>query len=249
MISLKTPKEIELMRSAGRVAKSALRLAQSMIKPGAVTSAIDLAVREYITGHGATPSFLNYGGFPASCCISLNNEVIHGIPSGRKLSEGDIVKVDVGACLNGYHGDCADTFECGEVAPEAKRLIEVTKKSFWAGFEALKGASRMGDFTSVIQNTVESNGFSVVRDYIGHGIGRALHEDPNVPNFGTAGRGVRLGVGMVLAIEPMVNAGRYEIDKLRDGWTIVTLDSSLSAHYENTVALTANGPEIMTSED
>lgn len=249
MIILKTSNEIALMRQAGRVAKSALLLAGTMIKPGAVTSQIDAAVREYIIKQGATPSFLHYNGFPASCCISLNHEVIHGIPSGRKLAEGDIVKVDVGACLNGYHGDCADTYECGEVSYEAKRLIQATRDSFQAGFEALKTAVRLGDVSSAIQKVIEDNGYSAVRDFIGHGIGRALHEDPNVPNFGTAGRGVRLGAGMTLAIEPMVNAGRYMIEILDDKWTVVTADRSLSAHYENTVALTANGPEILTLGD
>lgn len=249
MINLKTPKEIEMMRSAGRVAQKALRLAGSMVAPGVVTAAIDDAVREYIQKCGAKPSFLGYDGFPCSCCISINHEVIHGIPSSRRLCEGDIVKIDVGACFQGYHGDCADTFECGVVSPEAKRLIEATRASFHAGYEALKTATRLGDVSSAVQQTVEGAGFSVVRDFVGHGIGRELHEDPSVPHYGVAGRGVRLSHGMVICIEPMVNAGRYHIERLDDGWTIVSADRSLSAHYENTVALTASGPEILTVID
>ena len=249
MIKLKNAREIELMREAGKVTQSALTLAGTLVKPGVTTASIDKAICDEIARYGAVPSFLGYNGFPAGSCISINEQVIHGIPSDRKLIDGDIVKIDVGVILNGWQGDCANTFPCGEVTAAAAKLIEVTRQSFFEGFEALKSATRLGDVSHAIQQTVETNGFSVVRDFVGHGIGRDLHEDPSVPNFGTAGRGVRLCEGMVIAIEPMVNVGDWKIEILNDKWTVVTHDRSLSAHYENTVAITVNGPEILTKCD
>ena len=247
MIRIKNSGELSLMRQAGRIAQGALSLAGELIREGATTASIDARVRSFIEGHGATPSFLNYNGFPASCCISLNSEVIHGIPSGRKLKNGDIVKVDVGAFYKGFHGDCANTFPCGEVSEDALRLIKATRESFHAGFEVLRGGIRMGDMSGAIQQRAESEGFSVVRRYIGHGIGSQLHEAPDVPNYGTAGHGLRLSEGMTIAIEPMINAGGYDVTELSDGWTVVTRDGALSAHYENTVVVTENGAEILTA--
>lgn len=247
MITIKTPDQIEKMSVAGRITGEALALAGEMIRPGITTRQIDEHIRRHIEKHGARPSFLGYGGFPASACISVNNEVIHGIPGGRVLEEGDIVKVDVGAYYGGYHGDSANTFPVGRVSPEAQRLIDVTRESFYRGIEAAsKEGARLGDIGFAIQSYVEENGFSVVRKYVGHGVGHDLHEDPNVPNFGRAGRGVRLCRGMVIAIEPMVNAGSYEVAERPDKWTVVTRDGSLSAHYEHTVAITSDGVKLLT---
>ncbi|MGN1345161.1 MAG: type I methionyl aminopeptidase [Eubacteriales bacterium] len=250
MIIIKTNEQIKMMRVAGRITGEALLLGGEMVRPGISTKQIDEKIRHHIEKCGARPSFLGYGGFPASACISVNNEVIHGIPShDRILEEGDIVKIDVGAFIHGYHGDSANTFPVGRISEEAARLIEVTKRSFELGVEAIvKNApnARLGDIGAAIDGYVVANGYSTVKKYVGHGVGTDLHEDPNVPNFGTAGRGARLCRGMTIAIEPMVNAGRPEVTERPDKWTVVTRDGSLSAHYEHTVALTENGPELLT---
>ena len=237
------------MRDAGRITALARAEAAAMVKEGITTKQIDKKIREVITSHGATPSFLGYGGFPASACVSVNEQVIHGIPSNRVLKNGDIVKIDVGAIYKGYQGDCAGTFAVGEISEEAQKLIDVTKESFFKGIEKACPGNRIGDIGSAIEEYVVQNGFSVVRDYVGHGIGREMHEDPSVPNYGRAGHGLLLREGMTLAIEPMVNVGTWKVKSLSDGWTVVTLDGKLSAHYENTVAITANGPEITTIPD
>jgi len=247
MITLKSGEEIIRMRDAGRIAAIAREVGGEYVREGVTTAQIDREIKKCILSHGAKPSFLGYGGFPASACISVNDEIIHGIPSSQKvLKNGDIVSIDVGAYYKGYHGDCAATFIVGEGSEEAKKLVEVTKQSFFKGISAIKEGSRIGDIGNAIQSYVESNGFSVVREYIGHGIGRNLHEDPEVPNYGNAGRGPRLREGMTIAIEPMVNAGDWQVRVLKDQWTVVTADGSLSAHYENTVAITANGVLILT---
>ncbi len=247
MISLKSPREIELMRRAGRLTAEARALAGSMIAPGITTKEIDTAVRKFIESHGAKPSFLNYGGFTGSACISINEEVIHGIPSSRKLKDGDIVSIDVGAFLDGFHGDCAATFPCGKVSDEALRLIQVTEQSFWEGIKFARKGNRVKDISHAVQEYVESHGYSVVRDFIGHGIGRNLHEAPEVPNFGAAGHGPRLEPGMTICVEPMVNVGGYEVRVLKDKWTTVSADGSLTAHYENTILITDGDPEILTA--
>ena len=236
------------MKIAGRITGEALVLAGEAVRPGVSTKHLDDIIRHHIEKCGARPSFLGYGGFPGSACISVNNEVIHGIPSKDKiLEEGDIVKIDVGAFIGGFHGDSANTFPVGKVSAEAMRLIEVTKRSFELGAEAAgKEGARIGDIGAAIDRYVVENGYSTVKKYVGHGIGSDLHEDPNVPNFGTAGRGARLCRGMVIAIEPMVNSGSAEVKECRDGWTVVTRDGSLAAHYEHTVALTENGIELLT---
>ena len=246
MIPVKIERELIEMRKACKITAAARALAGEMVKPGVRTNEIDKAVHDFIISQGATPSFLNYGGFPASTCISVNNVVIHGIPSDRELKDGDIVSIDVGAYYHGFHGDCAATFACGEISPEAKRLINVTKQSFFEGLKFARQGNRVSDISHAIQSHVESHGFSVVRDFIGHGVGAKLHEEPNVPNYGAPGRGPRLIRGMTLAIEPMVNAGRYEVEVLKDRWTTVTKDGKLSAHYENTVLITDGEPEILT---
>ena len=247
MITLKSPHEIELMRRAGKITAAARALAGEMVKPGVTTREIDRAVEQFIRKNGAVPSFLNYHGYPGSACISVNDEVIHGIPGNRMLKEGDIVSVDVGACIGGFHGDCAATFPCGEISDEAQRLIDVTRESFFRGIALAKEGNRVFDISAAVQKYVEDNGFTVVREFVGHGIGRQLHESPEVPNYGTAGRGPRLLRGMTLAIEPMVNAGTASIRQLSDGWTVKTLDGKLSAHYENTVLITDGEPEILTA--
>lgn len=246
MIKLKNHEQLEKMRTAGRITAEALEVAREHIKPGTTPLAVDRAIRHYIEKEGAKPSFLGYGGFPASACISINNEVIHGIPNDKPFSDGDIVKVDVGAYIGGFHGDSARTFFCGNVSQEAKKLEEVTRLSFFAGMEKAVIGARLGDISAAVQSVAEEAGFSVVREYVGHGVGSELHEDPELPNFGRAGRGVRLCEGMVLALEPMVNAGTYRVKVLDNDWTVVTEDGSLSAHYENTIAITSNGPEILT---
>ena len=247
MIHLKNSAQITAMKDAGRITGEALLVARDMVRPGISTYEIDQAIRRYIEKCGAVPTFLGYGGFPASACISVNDEVIHGIPSKKRiLQEGDIVKIDTGATYKGYVGDSARTIPVGVVSDEAKKLIEVTRNSFWKGVEALQIGNRLGDIGHAIDSLVVENGFSTVRRYVGHGIGTELHESPDVPNFGTAGRGIRLCAGMTLAIEPMVNVGTYEVKEMPDGWTVKTLDGSLSAHYENTVALTTDGVLILT---
>ena len=250
MIQLKNSAQISAMIEAGRITGEALLIAREHIREGISTKELDTVIRNYIEKCGAKPSFLGYGGFPGSACISINDEVIHGIPSSRKfLREGDIVKIDVGAFYKGFHGDSARTVAVGNVSEEAKHLIEVTRNSFFAGVAAVKAGNRMGDVGSAIQNCVEKEGFSVVRRYIGNGVGHELHESPDVPNYGTAGHGVRLCAGMTIAIEPMVNIGSEDVYELPDGWTVKTRDHSLSAHYENTVALTSEGVIITTLVD
>ena len=247
MIIIKSNEEIKLMRIAGRISGEALALGGELVKPGVSTKMIDDKIRHYIEKCGAKPSFLGYGGFPGSACISGNDQVIHGIPSADKiLEEGDIVKIDVGAFIHGYHGDNANTFPCGKISDEAARLIQVTRQSFEMGIAQIKDGARIGDIGAAVDGWCVKNGCSTVRKYVGHGIGVNLHEDPNVPNFGTAGRGARLYRGMVIAIEPMVNLGGPEVKELSDKWTVVTKDGSLSAHYEHTVAFTDNGPELLT---
>jgi methionyl aminopeptidase len=247
MISLKSPREIESMRRAGSIAAAARALAGKMALPGVETREIDQAVSEFIRSQGAEPSFYRYNGYPASVCISVNDQVIHGIPGKRKLREGDIVSIDVGAYFEGFHGDCAATFGCGAISPEAQRLIEVTEQSFFEGIARARSGYRVSDISHGVQKYVEENGFFVVRDYIGHGVGAKLHEDPEVPNFGEPGHGPRLIPGMTLAVEPMVNAGTARIRLLEDGWTVITADGSLSAHYENTILITGGEPEILTA--
>lgn len=246
MIHVKSPREIELMRRAGQITAAARSLGREMVMPGVTTQEINDAVHSFIIKSGATPSFLGYGGFPGSACISVNDEVIHGIPSSRTIKEGDVVSIDVGAYIGGYHGDCAGTFIAGAGTKEAKRLVEVTRQSFFEGIRFARQGYRVSDISHAIEVYCLEQGFSVVKEYVGHGIGEKLHEDPNVPNFGPKGRGPRLQKGMTLAIEPMINAGGAEIRVLADEWTVVTKDGSLSAHYENTVLITDGDPEILT---
>ncbi len=235
------------MKKAGRITGEALALAGEAVKEGITTKHLDDIIRHHIEKCGARPSFLGYGGFPASACISVNDQVIHGIPSSDKfLQEGDIVKIDVGAYYRGFHGDSANTFAVGKISPEAQRLIDTTKESFRRGVEQVKEGNRIGDIGNAIETFVLENGYSVVKRYVGHGVGHELHESPEVPNYGKAGRGPRLAIGMTLAIEPMVNIGRSDVIELDDGWTVLTADRSLSAHYEHSVALTENGVEILT---
>ena len=250
MIQLKNSAQISAMIDAGRITGEALLVAREHVREGISTWELDSLIRKYIEKCGAKPSFLGYGGFPASACISINDEVIHGIPSRKRiLRDGDIVKIDVGAYYKGFHGDSARTIPVGNVSEEAMRLIEITRQSFFDGVEAVKAGNRIGDVGSTIQARVEGAGFSVVKRYIGHGIGQELHESPEVPNFGTAGRGTRLAVGMAIAIEPMVNVGTEEVYEMPDGWTVKTRDHKLSAHYENTVVLTSKGALITTLVD
>lgn len=246
MISVKTERELEVMRRAGRITAQARALAGSMVRPGVTTKEIDKAVHDFIVSQGAKPSFLNYAGYPASACISVNDVVIHGIPDGRVLREGDIVSVDVGAYWGGFHGDCAATFACGKISPEAEKLIAVTRQSFFEGIQFARQGYRISDISHAVQTYVEANGFSVVRAFVGHGIGEQMHEAPEVPNFGAPGRGPRLVRGMTIAVEPMVNQGTYDVRVLKDKWTTVTVDGKLSAHYENTVLITDGEPEILT---
>ena len=247
MIIIKNSEQLRLMREAGRITAEALLVARDMIRPGISTKAIDEKIQRFIEKCGATPSFLGYGGFPGSACISINDEVIHGIPSARRiLAEGDIVKIDVGARYRGYNGDSARTYPVGKVSDEALRLIYVTERSFYEAMKFTRVGYRIGDIGSAVENFVISNGFTVVRDYVGHGVGAELHEDPEIPNFGKAGRGARLYSGMTLAIEPMVNQGSQNVRVERDGWTVKTLDGKLSAHYENSVLVTDSDPFILT---
>ena len=246
MIIIKSPRKIELMRQAGKITAGARTVAREMVAPGVTTREIDREVHKFITKSGAQPTFLGYGGFPASACVSVNDEVIHGIPGPKVVREGDIVSLDVGATINGYTGDCAGTFPCGEVSAEAKRLIAVTRQSFFEGLQFARQGYRVSDIGHAIQEYVEKHGYSVVRAYVGHGVGADLHEEPEVPNYGAPGHGPRLIKGMTLAIEPMVNVGGYDIRMLDNEWTVVTKDGSLSAHYENTVLITDGEPEILT---
>jgi len=246
MIAVKNERELGLMRQACRITAAARALAGEMVRPGVTTKQIDKAVYDFIVAQGAKPSFLGYHGFPASTCISVNGTVIHGIPGSYVLKDGDIVSIDVGAFYKGFHGDCAATFPCGAISTEAQKLINVTKQSFYEGIRFATRGHRVSDISHAIQTYVESNGYSVVRAFVGHGVGAKLHEEPEVPNFGAAGRGPRLIPGMTLAIEPMVNEGTYDVRVLKDGWTTVTADGRLSAHYENTVLITDGEPEILT---
>ena len=246
MITIKNAHQLEAMRQACKITAAARALAGEMVRPGVTTRQIDKAVHDFIVSQGAKPSFLNYSGYPASACISVNSTVIHGIPSDYALREGDVVSVDVGAYYKGFHGDCAATFPCGAVSAQAQRLIDVTKQSFFEGLAFVKPGHRVSDISHAIQTYVESNGYSVVRAFVGHGVGAQLHEEPEVPNFGAPGHGPRLLPGMTLAIEPMVNMGTHEVRVLQDRWTTVTADGKLSAHYENTVLITDGEPEILT---
>ena len=247
MITLKSAHEIDLMRRAGKITAAARALAGEMVRPGVTTQEIDHAVEHFIRKQGAVPSFLHYHGYPASACISVNDEVIHGIPGKRVLQEGDIVSVDVGAYIGGFHGDCAATFAGGQISKEAQDLIDVTRQSFFEGIRFAKEGCRLQDISAAIQSYVESHGCSIVREYVGHGVGAEMHESPEIPNYGHPGRGPRLLRGMTLAIEPMVNAGSAAIKLMPDGWTVRTLDGKWAAHYENTVLITDGEPEILTA--
>ena len=248
MITLKSAHETELMRRAGKITAAARALARDMVRP-VTTQQIDKAVFQFITEQGATPSFLHYNGYPASVCVSVNDEIIHGIPGKRVLKEGDIVSVDVGAFIGGFHGDCAGTYPCGQVSDEAMRLIRVTQESFFQGIKYAREGYRLSDISAAVQAYVEANGFSVVREYVGHGIGRRMHESPEVPNFGNPGHGPRLLRGMTIAVEPMVNAGSAAIKQMPDGWTVKTADGKNAAHYENTILITAGEPELLTDPE
>jgi methionyl aminopeptidase len=250
MINIKSQQELAKMRAAGRLTALARKAGAEAVHPGVSTAEIDRVIRKTIERAGGRPSFLGLYGFPGSACISLNDEVIHGIPStGRIVHEGDIVKIDVGAYIGGFHGDCAATIPCGKVSDEAARLIEVTRQSFFEGIKMARAGGRISDISHAVQAYVEARGFSVVRDFVGHGIGTSVHEAPEVPNFGKPGHGMRLQPGMTLAVEPMINAGVYDVKKLSDGWTIKTRDGKLSAHYENTIVITDGEPEILTAID
>lgn len=247
MITIKSKAEFDIMRRAGRLVAETLDKLQAAVKPGMSTADLDRIAYEHITKHGGTPSFKGYHGFPASICTSVNDEVVHGIPSKRRiLEEGDIVSIDCGAIIGGWHGDAAVTVPVGHTTPEMDRLLEVTKKSLYKGIEQAVPGRHLGDVSAAIQRYVEKHGYSVVREYVGHGIGRQMHEEPQVPNWGTPGRGMLLKEGMALALEPMVNAGKADVRVLKDDWTVVTQDGEWSAHFEHTVALTGNGPEILT---
>lgn len=247
MIVLKTGRELKIMKEACRISAGALQLIGKAIEPGVTTAELDRMAENYIHKEGGEPNFKNYEGYPATACISINNEVIHGIPSAkRKIVAGDIVSVDLGAKFDGYHGDNAATFACGDISDAAKRLMDTTRESLFQGIKAACAGGRIGDIGHAVQTYVEARGYSVVRQYVGHGIGTQMHEAPEVPNFGTPGRGIRLLPGMTIAIEPMVNVGKPDVRVLPDGWTVLTKDGSLSAHFEHTVAITADGPQIMT---
>ena len=249
MIVLKTTRELSLMKEACKISAGALRVAGEAVKPGVSTAEIDRIAYEYIISQGAEPNFLHLYGFPATACISVNDEVIHGIPSKERiLKEGDIVSIDLGAKKHGFNGDNAATFACGKISAEAQRLIDVTRESLYEAIKVAVPGGRIGDIGSCVQRYCEERGFSVVREYTGHGVGKELHEDPAVPNYGTAGRGVRLLPGMTIAIEPMINQGTKAIKRLSDGWTVKTADGKLSAHFENTVAITKDGSVILTKE-
>ena len=250
MIVLKTSRELSVMRKAGQISQKALRLAGEAVEPGVSTWEIDRIARQYIESMGATPSFLGYDGFPASTCISVNDVVVHGIPSKSTiLKKGDIVGIDVGAYFEGFHGDNAWTFPCGEIDGEAQALLDTTREALFKGIEQARPGNRVGDIGHAVQAYVEARNYSVVREFIGHGVGAKMHEDPSVPNYGTPGRGVRLLPGMVIAIEPMINMGGCAVKILPDGWTAVTKDGSLSAHFEHTVAITPDGPVLLTGLD
>ena len=249
MVILKPASAIKKMREAGRLSALALKVGGEAVKPGVTTAEIDKAIYDFIMSQGATPSFLNLYGFPASACISVNDELIHGIPGNRVIKEGDIVSIDVGACLDGYHGDNAATFVAGEASEEAQKLLDVTKQSLYKGIEMAVVGNRVGDISNAVQTYCEERGYSVVREFVGHGIGRSVHEDPEVPNFGAAGHGPRLVNGMCIAIEPMINAGTRFVSTDSNGWTVRTKDGKLCAHFEHTIAITDDGPIILTDPD
>lgn len=246
MICVKSNKEIEKMQKAGAITAGALIAAGEAIRPGMTTYELDKVVHRYITSHGAKPSFLGYGGFPGSACISVNDEIIHGIPGPRKLCEGDIVSVDVGAYIDAYHGDSCKTFAVGKISPEAEALMKSTEESLYLAIDMVKPGVRLGDLGAAIQKYNEDNGYSVVRQFVGHGVGKNLHEDPEVPNYGKAGHGIRLVAGMVIAIEPMINMGTADIKTMPDGWTVKTKDGKWAAHFEHTIAVTPDGAVILT---
>ena len=246
MITLKSDRQIEFMREAGRIVAETLALLAAMVVPGVTTQELDQAAEEFIRSRGAIPAFKGYSGFPASICASVNDEVVHGIPGERKLLAGDIISIDTGAVKNGFVGDAARSFPVGQVSPEKMLLLQVTEESLKLGIEQAVIGNHLSDISHAVQAYVEKQGFSVVRDYVGHGIGRQMHEEPQIPNFGRAGHGPRLAKGMTLAVEPMVNMGTYEVRTLLDNWTVVTLDGQCSAHFEHTIAVTPQGPEIMT---
>ena len=247
MISIKSAKQIQKMRESCKLTRELFLILEEKIRPGVTTMELDTIAYNFYKKHGATPNFLNYNGFPGTICASVNDEVVHGIPSRhRVLAEGDIISIDMGCILDGWHSDAARTFAVGRISDEAQRLIDVTRESFFKGIDVIKHGVKIGDVSATIQNFLESNGYGVVRDLVGHGVGRSLHEEPEVPNFGKAGRGIRLAAGMTLAIEPMVTMGDYHVNVLDDDWTVVTSDGSLAAHYENTVAVTREGVEILT---
>ena len=246
MIIIKSQKEIEIMREAGKIVAETHEILRSAITPGISTLELDKIAEENIRKYNAIPSFKGYGGFPGSICASINEEVVHGIPGSKIIKEGDIISIDIGACYKGYHADAAKTHAVGIISEEDRKLIEVTKESFYEGLKFAKLGCRLSDISHAIQTHVEKNNFSVVRDLVGHGVGKQLHEDPQIPNYGSPGKGPKLKEGMVLAIEPMVNAGKFHVKMLGDGWTIVTIDSKKSAHYEHTIAITEDGPLILT---
>ena len=246
MIAVKSDRELEVMRKACQITAAARKLAGDMIRPGITTREIDKAVHHFILSQGAKPSFLGYAGYPASVCISVNEEVIHGIPGGRRMKEGDIVSIDVGAYYHGFHGDCAATYPCGKISREAQLLIDVTQQSFFEGIKHARQGGRVSDISHAVQTYAESFGFGVVREYVGHGVGEKMHEEPEIPNYGAPGRGPRLIRGMTIAVEPMITLGNPGIRVLKDDWTVVTLDGKLAAHYENTVLITDGEPEILT---
>ena len=248
MILVKSSTEIEYMRESGKIVAKVHSVLKDMIKPGITTKELDEIAERIILEHGAQPAFKGYGGFPATICASVNEEVVHGIPGDRMLREGDIISIDVGALKNGYYGDSAKTYPVGKISAKAEKLIRVTRESFYEGLKFCKVGYRLSDVSHAIQKHVEAEGFSVVRDYVGHGIGASLHEDPQIPNYGPAGKGPRLSAGMVLAIEPMINAGRFSVRVLGDNWTVVTADGSLSAHYEHTIVITDEDPIILTTD-
>lgn len=246
MIKLKTSEEIELLRIAGAITRDTLELVKQHIKPDITTKELDKLAYDFIVSKGARPSFKNYNGFPATICASINEEIVHGIPGNRKLKEGDIISIDVGACYKGYHGDACRTFLVGKVDPKVKKLVKVTEESFFEGIKGLKAGAFVGDISHRVQNYVEKHGYSIVRELVGHGVGSKLHEEPDVPNFGRAGSGPRLNANAVIAIEPMVNMGERYVRFMPDGWTCVTADGLPAAHYENTILITENGVEILT---
>ena len=249
MIICKSAAELELMRQAGRIAARVLAELGPLVRPGIRTRDLDVYAEKRTRELGAVPAFKGYRGYPASVCVSVNEEVIHGIPSGRILQEGDIVSLDFGVLYEGFYSDSALTVPAGRAGDEAMRLIDAARRSFWKGLEQVREGNRLSDVSAAIQRSVEGDGFSIIRQFVGHGVGRALHEEPQIPNFGPAGRGPRLRAGMTLAIEPMIAAGGWEVDVLEDGWTAVTKDRSLAAHYEHTVALTESGPEVLTARE